>query len=101
MYAIIETGSKQYRVLPGDVIYVEKLKVAEGDTVSFDALMVAGDDGVKIGNPVVDGVKVEGKILGHGKSAKVIVFKYKAKKNYRKKQGHRQPFTKVEIVSIG
>ncbi|MHB1315031.1 MAG: 50S ribosomal protein L21 [Christensenellales bacterium] len=101
MYAIIETGSKQYRVFQGDVIYVEKLNAAEGDTVSFDALMVSGDDGVKVGNPKIDGVKVEGKVLGQGKSAKIVVFKYKAKKNYRKKQGHRQPFTKVEIVSIG
>ena len=102
MQAIIETGSKQYKVQPNDVIYVEKLDVAEGGTVSFDALLVIGDrGGVKVGNPTVKGVKVEGKVLGHGKSAKIVVFKYKAKKNYRKKQGHRQPFTKLEIVSIG
>lgn len=100
MYAIIETGSKQYKVSAGDVIYVEKLRAQEGETVQFDALLLADESGVKAGTPVLDGVVVEGKVLGHGKSAKVIVFKYKPKKDYRVKQGHRQPFTKVEIVSV-
>lgn len=101
MYAIIETGSKQYKVQVGDVVYIDKMKEEEGANVSFDAMLISDDNGVKVGTPTVDGVKVEGKVLGHGKAAKVVVFKYKPKKNYRKKQGHRQPFTKVEITSIG
>ncbi|MGI6168186.1 MAG: 50S ribosomal protein L21 [Christensenellales bacterium] len=100
MYAIIETGSKQYKVCAGDVIYVEKLNAQEGETVQFDVLMLSDGSGVKAGTPILDGVSVEGEVLGHGKSAKVIVFKYKSKKNYRVKQGHRQPFTKVKIVSV-
>ena len=101
MYAVIETGSKQFKVQPGDVIYVEKLAAEVGEEVSFDALMLQKEDGIVVGTPVVEGVKVTGKVAAHGKGAKVIIFKFKAKKNYRKKQGHRQPFTKVEIVSIG
>ena len=101
MYAIIENGSKQYKVQQGDVIYIDKCKEEEGGTINFDALLLSDDKGVKVGTPVLDGVKVEGKVLGHGKGKKIIVFKYKAKKNYRVKQGHRQPFTKVEITKIG
>ena len=101
MYAIFESGSKQYKVQVGDVVYLDKMKAEEGAEVSFDAMLVSDENGVKVGTPVVEGIKVEGKVLGHGKSAKVIVFKYKPKKNYRRKQGHRQPFTKVEITSIG
>ncbi len=101
MYAVIKTGGKQYRVQQGDVIYVEKLDVQDGEVVNFDVLML-GKDGADavIGAPVVEGAKVEGKVLSQVKSAKVVVFKYKAKKNERKKQGHRQPYTKVEITAI-
>lgn len=101
MYAIIETGGKQYRVSEGDVVTIEKLEVGEGETVQFDrVLTVVGNGDVKIGKPVVDGAKVTGKVVGHGKGKKILVFKYKAKSNYRKRQGHRQPFTKVVIEKI-
>ncbi len=100
MYAVIKTGGKQYRVQQGDTIYVEKLDVQEGDAVKFDVLMLGKDDGAVIGTPVVEGAKVEGKVLGQVKSAKIVVFKYKAKKNERRKQGHRQPYTKVEITAV-
>ena len=100
MYAVIKTGGKQYRVQQGDVIYVEKLDAQEGDAVNFDVLMLGNDDNVTIGTPVVNGAKVEGKVLSQLKSAKVVVYKYKAKKNERKKQGHRQPYTKVEITAV-
>ncbi|MDD7413424.1 MAG: 50S ribosomal protein L21 [Eubacteriales bacterium] len=100
MYAVILTGGKQYRVQQGDVIYVEKLEAQAGDAVNFDVLMLGKDEGAVIGAPVVAGAKVEGKVLDQVKSAKVVVFKYKAKKNSRKKQGHRQPYTKVEITAI-
>ncbi|MFZ5974338.1 MAG: 50S ribosomal protein L21 [Bacillota bacterium] len=100
MYAIIQTGGKQYKVSPGDVIYIEKLPNAEGDEVSFDVLMVSKDDEAVFGTPVVDGVQAQGKVLAHGKGKKIIVYKFKAKKNYRRKQGHRQPYTKVEITAI-
>ena len=101
MYAIIATGGKQYRVSEGDVIYIEKLDVEVDSTVSFDVLLVGNDGDVKVGTPVVEGVKVEGKVVGQIRGEKIIVFKYKAKKNYRRKQGHRQPYTKVEITKIG
>ena len=100
MYAVILTGGKQYRVQQGDVIYVEKLEAQAGDAVNFDVLMLGKDEGAVIGAPVVAGAKVEGKVLDQVKSAKVVVFKYKAKKNSRKKQGHRQPYTKVEITAL-
>ena len=100
VYAIIATGGKQYRVSQGDVIYVEKLDAAQDATVSFDVLLVEQDGNVKIGKPTVEGAKVEGKVVAHGRGEKITVFKYKSKKNYRRKQGHRQPFTKVEITSI-
>ena len=101
MYAIIETGGKQYKVEQGSVIYVEKLNAEVDAEVEFETLLVADDAGVKIGTPVLEGVKVKGKVLDQGKAKKVVVFKYKPKKNIRKKQGHRQPFTKVQILSIG
>lgn len=101
MYAIIATGGKQYRVSEGDVIYVEKIDAQVDSTVSFDVLLVGNDGDVKVGTPVVDGVKVEGKVVGQIRGEKIIVFKYKSKKNYRRKQGHRQPYTKVEITKIG
>ena len=100
MYAVIKTGGKQYRVQKDDVIYVEKLDAKEGDAVNFEVLMLGKDDGVVIGTPVVEGAKVEGEVLGQVKSAKVVVYKYKSKKNERRKQGHRQPYTKVEITAI-
>lgn len=100
MYAVIQTGGKQYKVTPGDVIYIEKLPTAEGDAVQFDALMVSNDEEARFGTPIVEGVQVQGRVIAHGKGKKIIVYKFKAKKNYRRKQGHRQPFTKVEITSI-
>ena len=102
MYAIIETGGKQYRVQNGDQIVVEKLGVEAGETVVFDKVLVVGEgEGVKVGAPYVEGTTVEGKVVENGKGKKVIIFKYKAKKDYRKKQGHRQPYTLVEITAIG
>mgnify|MGYP000298511670 FL=1 len=101
MKAVIETGGKQYYVSVGDTIFVEKLDAEEGKKVTFDKVILVSDDGkVQVGNPYVKGVKVEGKVVAHGKGKKIIVFKMKAKKNERKKQGHRQPYTKVEITSI-
>ncbi|MGI6174690.1 MAG: 50S ribosomal protein L21 [Christensenellales bacterium] len=100
MYAIIETGSKQYKVEQGDVVFVDRLQAQEGEEIAFDTLMLSDEDGVKVGTPKLD-MQVKAKVLGHGKSSKILVFKYKAKKNYRRLQGHRQPFTKVEILSIG
>ena len=101
MYAIIKTGGKQYRVSEGDVITIEKLDVAAEGTVSFDEVVTVVNDGdVKVGTPLVDGAKVTGTVLEHGKAKKILVFKYKAKSNYRRRQGHRQPFTKVRIEKI-
>ena len=101
MYAIIATGGKQYRVSEGDVIYIEKIDAQVDSTVSFDVLLMGNDGDVKIGTPVVEGVKVEGKVVGQIRGEKIVVYKYKSKKNYRRKQGHRQPYTKVEITKIG
>ena len=101
MYAIIKTGGKQYKVSEGDVITVEKLAANEGDAVVFDqVLTVVNDADVKVGTPVVEGAKVTGKVEAQGKAKKILVFKYKAKSNYRRRQGHRQPFTKVVIEKI-
>ena len=100
MYAIIATGGKQYRVSEGDVIYIEKIDADVDSTVSFDVLLVGNEGDVKVGTPVVEGVKVEGKVVGQIRGEKIIVFKYKSKKNYRRKQGHRQPYTKLEITGI-
>ena len=101
MYAIIESCGKQYKVTEGDVVFFEKLDAEEGKKVTFDNVILVSDEGkVQIGNPYVKGVKVEGKVISHGKGKKIIVFKMKPKKNYRRKQGHRQPYTKVEITSI-
>ena len=101
MYAIIATGGKQYRVSEGDVIYIEKIDAQVDSTVSFDVLLMGNDGDVKIGTPVVEGVKIEGKVVGQIRGEKIVVYKYKSKKNYRRKQGHRQPYTKVEITKIG
>ena len=101
MYAVIESCGKQYKVAEGDVVFFEKLDTAEGKKVTFDKVILVSDDGkVQVGNPYVKGVKVEGKVVAHGKAKKIIVFKMKAKKNERKKQGHRQQYTKVEITGI-
>ncbi|MGI6239518.1 MAG: 50S ribosomal protein L21 [Christensenellales bacterium] len=101
MYAVIQTGGKQYRVRQGDVIFIEKLDNQAGDMVSFDeVLFVSKDDGAMIGTPTVPGAKVEGKVLSQVKGRKIVVYKFKAKKNVRKKQGHRQPYTKVEITAV-
>lgn len=101
MYAIIESCGKQYKVTKGDVVFFEKLEVEEGKKVTFENVVLVSEEGkVQIGNPYVKGVKVEGKVISHGKAKKIIVFKMKAKKNYRRKQGHRQPYTKVEITEI-
>ena len=101
MYAVIVSGGKQYRVSQGDVIYVEKLDQEVDSTVSFDVLMLGSEDNVEVGTPILEDVKVEGKILGQVKGEKVIIFKYKSKKNYHRRAGHRQNYTKVEITSIG
>ena len=101
MFAIIETGGKQYKVNEGDVIFVEKLEVAEGDKITFDRVLVVSDaDGIKVGAPTVEGATVTANVLKNGKAKKIYVFKYKAKKNEKKKIGHRQPYTKVEITKI-
>lgn len=101
MYAIIESCGKQYKVAEGDVVFFEKLDTEEGKKVTFDKVILVSDDKkVEVGAPYVKGVKVEGKVVENGKAKKIIVYKYKAKKNYRRTQGHRQPFTKVEITKI-
>ena len=101
MYAIIEACGKQYKVAQGDVVFFEKLDNEEGKKVTFDKVILVSDDKkVQVGNPYVKGIKVEGKVVSHGKGKKILVFKYKAKKNYRRTQGHRQPYTKVEITGI-
>ncbi|GHU65960.1 50S ribosomal protein L21 [Clostridia bacterium] len=100
MYAVISTGGKQYRVQEGDTVYVEKIEQADGSLVSFDALMLGGDTGTVVGTPTVHGAKVEATLISQVKGEKIIIYKYKAKKNYRRKQGHRQPYTKLEIKSI-
>ena len=101
MYTIIESSGKQYKVEEGDIVFFEKLDAEEGKKVTFDNVILVSNEGkIQIGNPYVKGVKVEGKVISHGKGKKIIVFKMKPKKNYRRKQGHRQPYTKVEITSI-
>ncbi len=101
MYAVIETGGKQYRVQQGDVLFVEKIDAEAGANISFDKVLLVSKEGnVVVGKPYVDGAKVEATVVEHGKGKKIIVFKYKPKKNYRKKQGHRQPYTKVKIENI-
>ncbi|MBQ8682452.1 MAG: 50S ribosomal protein L21 [Selenomonadales bacterium] len=101
MYAIIKTGGKQYRVSEGDSIFVEKLAAAEGEVVTFDEVIaVSKEDALVVGKPFVEGAKVTAKVEKQGKARKILVFKYKAKANYRKRQGHRQPFTKVVIEKI-
>ena len=101
MYAIIETGGKQYKVAAGDVVFVEKLDVEAESEVVFDKVIaIAGDDGIKVGAPYVDGAAVTAKVLKNGKGKKIYVMTYKPKKNEKRKLGHRQPYTKVEIAAI-
>lgn len=101
MYAVIETGGKQYRVQEGDVITIEKLNVSAGDDITFDRVLVLNNgEKVQVGTPIVEEAKVFGTVVENGKGEKVIIFKYKSKKDYRKKQGHRQPYTMVKIESL-
>jgi large subunit ribosomal protein L21 len=101
MYAIIETGGKQYKVEEGAVIRVEKLGVAAGETITFDNVLAVSKDGqMTVGSPLVAGVTVKADVIEEGKDKKVIVYKYKSKKSYHKKKGHRQPYTKVKITKI-
>lgn len=100
MYAVIETGGKQYKVEQDDVLFIEKLDVEAGDAVKFDKVLAVGGGELKIGAPYVDGATVEATVEKNGKSKKIIVYKYKPKKHYHKKQGHRQPYTKVKITAI-
>lgn len=101
MYAIIETGGKQYRVKEGDTIYVEKLDLDVNSSYEFDKVLAIFDENnTKIGNPFVAGVKVKSTVVAHVKGRKIVVFKYKPKKDYRRKNGHRQPYTKITIDKI-
>ncbi len=101
MFAVIETGGKQYRVTEGDSILVEKLDVVPDEQITLDrVLLVSSGDSVTVGRPTVDGAKVQAKVVNQGKAKKIIVYKFKAKKNYRRKQGHRQPYTKLLIEKI-
>ncbi len=102
LHAIIETGGKQYRVAEGDVVFVERLPVEAGDSVTFDRVLAVMDSekGPSFGTPVLEGAKVTANVVKNGKGKKIMVFKYKAKKNYRRRQGHRQPYTQVQIDAI-
>ncbi len=101
MYAVIESGGKQYRVTEGMICSLEKIDAEEGSTVVFDKILVASDgENVKVGTPYLSSAKIVGKVLNHGKGDKITVFKYTPKKNYRKKKGHRQPYTRVQIEEI-
>lgn len=101
MYAIIKTGGKQYRVEEGQIIKIEKLSAEEGDKVEFDKVLAVSDDnGLKAGSPMLDEASVKGKVIEQGKNKKIIVFKYKPKIRYRKKTGHRQPYTRVLVEDI-
>jgi len=101
MYAVLFTGGKQYRVQEGDVLFVEKLNGEVETTVEFDQILAVGkEDGLVVGKPVVEGAKVVAKVLAQGKARKIVVFKFKRKLDYRKKQGHRQAYTKIQIEKI-
>lgn len=102
MYAIVQSGGKQSKVSVGDLFKVEKLETEVGSELALDVLMISDDSGnVKVGAPLVEGASVKARVVGHGKGDKVIVFHYRPKKNIRKKQGHRQPYTELEVLSIG
>ena len=100
MYAIISAGNKQYRVSQGETIYIDKVNLEDGSAISFDSLLVENEGEIKVGNPVVEGAKVEGKVVAQVKGEKIKIYKYKAKKGYHRRAGHRQPYTKVEITAI-
>ncbi|MEG2246687.1 MAG: 50S ribosomal protein L21 [Paraclostridium sp.] len=101
MYAIVKTGGKQYKVAEGDVIFVEKLEANEGDVVTLNEVLACSKDGnLVVGSPVVEGATVSAKVVEQGKAKKVVVFKYKAKKDYRRKNGHRQAYTKLVVEKI-
>ena len=100
MYAIISAGNKQYRVSQGETIYIDMVNLEDGAAISFDALLVENEGEVKVGNPVVEGAKVEGKVVAQVKGEKIRIYKYKSKKNYHRRGGHRQPYAKVEITAI-
>ncbi len=101
MYAVIKTGGKQYRVAQGDTVQVEKLPGKAGDSVTFDnVLLVAGGDAIKVGKPLVKGASVKGEIVAQERGKKIIVFKMRRRKNYRRKNGHRQPYTRIKIIGI-
>ena len=98
--AIIRTGGKQYRVSPGSVLKVEKLPAEKGASLDFEVLLVGTGDAVKIGTPLVTGAKVTGQVVSHGRGTKIIVYKFRKRTNYRKKQGHRQAYTEIKITAI-
>ena len=101
MYAIIETGGKQYKIQEGDTVFVEKINTEEGEKVELSkVLLISKEDGLVVGKPYIEGAKIEATVLEQGKMRKIIVFKYKSKKNYKRKQGHRQPYTKLKIEKI-
>ena len=101
MFAIFDIGGKQYKVSEGDVVFLEKLEKEAGDTVKFDKVLAVSDnDGFTVGNPTVEGAVVEANVVKNGKDKKIVVLRYKAKKNEKRKQGHRQPYTKVQITKI-
>lgn len=101
MYAVVLTGGKQYRVQEGDVLFVEKLNAEVETTIELNEILAVGkEDGLVVGKPLVEGAKVVAKVLAQGKAKKIIVFKYKRKLDYRKKQGHRQSYTKIQIEKI-
>jgi len=100
MYAVFKTGSKQYRVEKGDKLRVEKLPGGVGEAVTFDDVLLVSGEALKVGKPVVSGAKVEAKIVSQGLGPKIIIFKFRRRKNYRRKRGHRQPFTALEITNI-
>ena len=101
MFAIVEIGGKQYKVSEGDVVFLEKMNVQEGETVTFDKVLAVSDnDGFVAGEPTVSGASVEANVVKNGKNKKIVVLRYKPKKNEKKKQGHRQPYTKVQITKI-
>ena len=101
MYAVFETGGKQYRVQVGDELFIEKIEGYSGETIKFDQVLAYSDDtGFQVGTPLIDGAVVEAEVVKQGKGPKIIVFTYKAKKGYRNKKGHRQPYTRVRISRI-
>jgi large subunit ribosomal protein L21 len=100
MYAVIKTGGKQYRVSEGETLQVEKIAGNPGDEVTFDQVLMVGGDKTKVGNPLVKGASVKAQIVAQDRSKKIIVFKMRRRKNYRKKQGHRQPYTEIKITGL-